>query len=190
MKRRAVYAAGLLLAASCVRLSMADVRLDALRNGDGLSAPSCPARVASVAAELAASAPGARRVFAEFIDGRKRGTDALDLDLTGGGHAERAFRMVFPPDPEPAQFLLALFMNDGSARVACRVRLPPRRAELVLEIPLRRFRRALGVPDYSDVDYILLVMHREGAASNRRGQVTSLEVGPGRWQGALTARCR
>jgi hypothetical protein len=193
LSRRAMFAAGVaamfVAAASPCR---ADLSIDPLR-GDGsqLAALRCPERIAKVAAQAAAPARGARSVQAEFIDGEAHDGSArtLDLDVTEGGKPRRAFRIRFPPLGQTAQFMLALFMNDGSSRAACVVDLAPRAAGFTVEFPLADFRQALGLADYSDVDYILMVTRR-ASLEPAAARVLSIKVASGHEQGALIARCR
>jgi hypothetical protein len=168
----------------------ADVKIDAWR-GDRESSWQCPERISRAAAESAASVGEARSVHAEFIDGHAR---TLDLDVTEGGQARRAFRLRFPPQRRSSQFMLALFMNDGSSRAACVVQLPRRDAAFDMEFPLAAFRQALGMADYNDVDYILLVARHAaagpGGAKERHERVISISVTGTHQPGALIARCR
>lgn len=90
--------------------------------------------------------------------------------------------------------MLALFMNDGSSRSACVVQLPRRDTAFDVEFPVSAFRQALGVADYSDVDYILLVARHAGTppvdTPIRPSKVISILVSGARQPGALIARCR
>lgn len=193
MSSRAVaFAAGAaILIAASARPCFADLRIDAWRNAGESSTWQCPERISSAAAAAAASVGEARFVHAEFIDGRSR---TLDLDVTEGGQPRRAFRLRFPPQRQSSQFMLALFMNDGSSRSACVVQLPPRDAAFDMEFPLAAFRQALGMADYSDVDYILLVARRAaavpGQAGDRHERVISISLTGMHQPGALIARCR
>jgi hypothetical protein len=179
------------LVAVPVRPCLADVAIDAWRAAGETSSWQCPRRIADAAADLAAGVGDARSVHAEFIDG---GSRTLDLDATEGGRPRRAFRLRFPPQPRPSQFMLALFMNDGSSRSACVVQLPARGTEFEMEFPLSAFRQALGLADYSDVDYILLVARRAaggtGAAGERHERILSIPLSGMHQPGALVARCR
>ena len=193
MSSRAVAfaACAVILIAACARLCFADARIDALRDASESSTWRCPERISRAASDAAASMGDAHFVHAEFIDGRP-GT--LDLDVTEGGRPQRAFRLRFPPQRESSQFMLALFMNDGSSRSACVVQLPPRDAAFDMEFPLAAFRQALGMADYSDVDYILLVARRAaavpGQAGDRHERVISISLTGMHQPGALIARCR
>jgi hypothetical protein len=189
--RAVVLAAAItLLLTATARVSVADVRLDALRAGDERVAWQCPERIARAAAQATHDLGHARSVHAEFIGGQR----TLDLDLVAGGAPRPAFRLRFAPQRQASRFMLALFMNDGSSRSACVVLLPPREASFDMEFPLAGFRQALGVADYRDVDYILLVaMRAEGppaAAQAPDTRVVSIAVTGARQGGALTARCR
>jgi hypothetical protein len=187
-----MFAAGataLLVAAA--RPCLADLLIDGLRGGDAqLAALRCPERIAKVAAQAAAPARSFS-VYAEFIDGRAPdgGARALDLDVTEGGKPRRAFRVRFPPLGQPAQFMLALFMNDGSSRAACVVKLAPRAAAFTVEFPLEEFRQALGLADHADVDYILMVTRRADLEPGT-GRILSVRVASGHEPGASIARCR
>jgi hypothetical protein len=189
--RRAAFAASaVLLAAGAARPCVADLGLDAWRGGDGLAGMQCPARVAQVALQASMPESSAQAVFAEFVDGRARGqSGTLDLDVTEGGRRDRIFRVRFAALEQPAQFMLALFMNDGSSRAACDVRIAPRATPFTLELPLSGFRQALGVADFRDVDYLLMVTRRPATARGS-ARVESIEVGSGHLPGALVARCR
>jgi len=190
--RRAMFAAGataLLVAAA--RPCLADVLIDRLRGSEAqLTSLRCPERIAKVAAQAAAPARSLS-VHAEFIDGRAPDGSArtLDLDVTERGKPRRAFRVRFPPLSQSAQFMLALFMNDGSSRSACVVTLAPRAAAFTVEFPLAEFRQALGVADHGDVDYILMVTRRADLEPGT-GRVLSVRVASGHEPGASIARCR
>lgn len=194
--RRVMFAAG--AAACCVaaaRLCVADVSIDSWRDADATDALQCPERIAKAAAEAIAPAAGARAVYAEFIDGRdgRENSGTLDLDVETGGQPRPAFRLRFPPLRRDTQFMLALFMNDGSSRSACVVRLSPRAAEFAVEFPLAGFRQALGVADYRDVDYILMVSRQAGVVSDpapSHAKIVSIAVTGRHESGALIARCR
>jgi hypothetical protein len=69
------------------------------------------------------------------------------------------------------------------------VNLAPRAAGFTMEFPLVEFRQALGVADYSDVDYILMVTRR-ATREPREARVLSVKVAGGHEPGALIARCR
>jgi hypothetical protein len=191
-----MFAAGAAaLSVAAARLCVADVSIDSWRDADSTDALQCPEPVAKAAAEATAPAEGARSVYAEFIDGRAgpRKSPTLDLDLQAGGHPRPAFRLRFPPLRQDTQFMLALFMNDGSSRSACMVRLAPRAAEFAVEFPLAGFRQALGVADYRDVDYILLVSRQAGLVSDQaqsHARIVSIAVTGRHESGALVARCR
>ena len=190
--RTVVVAAGtVLLLAVATRLSVADVNIDSRRHADESAAWQCPERIVKAAAQIAARVEGGRSVHAEFIDG---GARTLDLDVLASGQPRPAFRLRFPPQREASQFMLALFMNDGSSRSSCVVVLPRRSAVFDMEFPLSAFRQALGIADYSDVDYILLVARRAGpspaAARTGQARVISVAVSGTRQAGALIARCR
>lgn len=192
MRRRAVFAAGV---ASCLAVAahpcVADVGLDAWRDLDDHAAWQCPQRIAKAAEEVVARVGVASSVHAEFIDGR---AGTLDLDVAVGGRPRPAFRLRFPPQRQASQFMLALFMNDGSSRSACVVQLPARGTAFDVEFPVSAFRQALGVADYSDVDYILLVARRAGTlpvdAPTGHARVISIALSGTRQPGALIARCR
>jgi hypothetical protein len=197
MSSRAVkFAAGAAaLGVAAARLCVADVSIDSWRDADATDAMQCPEHIARVAAEATAPANGARAVYAEFIDGRGRDGDVatLDLDAEGGGQPRPAFRLRFPPLRQDTQFMLALFMNDGSSRSACVVRLSAREAEFAVEFPLAGFRQALGLADYSDVDYILLVSRQAGRLTDHspsHPRIVSIAVTGRHEAGALVARCR
>jgi hypothetical protein len=180
-----------MLIAFPARLCFADVAIDSWRDASGTATWQCPKRIASAAAAATASVGDARSVHVEFINGR-RGT--LDLDATEGGKPSRVFRLRFPPLQSATQFMMALFMNDGSSRAACVVRLPARDAEFFMEFPLSSFRQALGLADFGDVDYILLVARRAQAGGetvpDARARVLSIAVTGVRQPGALVAHCR
>jgi len=189
--RAVAFAAGAaFMVAVPARLCLADVAIDAWRDAAGHSSLRCPQRIADAVADLSAGVGDARSVHAEFIDGR-RGT--LDLDATEGGQPARAFRLRFPPLSAATQFMLALFMNDGSSRAACVVRLPARETAFSMDFPLNGFRQALGVADYSDVDYILLVARRAHTGvepAPDRERVLSIAVTGSHQPATLVARCR
>jgi len=193
--RRVIFAAGAAaLAVAAARLCLADVSIDSWRDAGATDALQCPERLANVAAEATAPVAGTRSVYAEFIDGRAgRGNSiALDLDVEAGGHPRPAFRLRFPPLRKDTQFMLALFMNDGSSRSACVVQLARREAGFAVEFPLAAFRQALGVADYGDVDYILLVSRQAGLVSDQaqsHAKVVSISVTGRHEAGALIARC-
>jgi hypothetical protein len=180
------------LGVATARLCLADVSIDARREAGAGSALQCPPRLAKAVAAATAPAAGALSVHAEFIDGSAspKDTRTLDLDVAAQGAPRPAFRVRFPPLRGATQFMLALFMNDGSSRAACVVQLPIREAGFAMEFPLAQFRQALGVADYHDVDYILLVSRRASSdADEARAKVLSISVTGRHEPGALVARC-
>jgi hypothetical protein len=190
-----MFAAGAAaLSVAATRLCLADVSVDGWRDSRAGAALRCPERIAKVAAEAAAPGKDARAVYAEFIDGsaRRQAAATLDLDVATSGRPQPALRLRFPPVRQATQFMLALFMNDGSSRSACIVHLPPREAQFAMEFPLAGFRTALGVADYRDVDYILLVSRRAGVVSDSaqaEARIVCIAVSGRHEPGALIARC-
>jgi hypothetical protein len=84
-------------------------------------------------------------------------------------------------------FVLTVYMNDGGSRSSCGANLPSSTNGSTLEFPLAAFIQALGVADYADVDYFVLMGQTASVVGATDFAIDSIVVAsdhePGAWIG-------
>jgi hypothetical protein len=114
----------------------------------------------------------------------------LNLDFTEGGRPGPVIRVKFRAMDLIENFSLVLYMKDGASRAGCSENLSPATAGFTMEFPLASFVTQLGVPDYRDVDYLMLIAQGGSAMGANDFSLDSIVVASGHQAGASVADCR
>ena len=113
----------------------------------------------------------------------------LNLDITEGGLPDRVVRVKFLGLDLMENFVLTVYMNDGGSRSSCGVNLPSSTNGLTLEFPLSAFIQALGVADYADVDYFVLMGQTASVMGATDFAIDSIVVASDHEPGASIGEC-